>query len=59
MKYTYTDLLGKTKEVLDAQPQDVKDAILIISEYQDSAEEIAMVQSIETREYQYRTYTHN
>ena len=59
MKYTYTDLLGKTKEVLETQPQEVKDAIQFISEYQDSAEDITMIQSIETKEYQYRTYTHN
>ena len=60
MKYTYTDLMGQSKEIFDNQSEEVKETIRVVNEYHENESIKEVMNCIqEGQELKYITYTHN
>lgn len=59
MKYTYTDLMGQSKEIFDNQSEEVKETIRVVNEYHENESFKEVMSCIQEQEIKYITYTHN
>lgn len=59
MKSTIIDLLEQSKELLDVQPEEVKESLYMLSEYQEDTDIKTLKEYMENMEVQYSTYSHS
>lgn len=59
MKSTIIDLLEQSKELLDVQPEEVKESLYMLSEYQEDTDIKTLKEYIDNMEVQYPTYSHS
>jgi hypothetical protein len=59
MKFTYTDLLGQTQELISNQPDEVKVALEISKNYSEDGEIKDILNTLSQPKISYYSYSHS